>query len=63
MSSPLPVYYTVAEVASTLRVKPIAVYDLIKSGRLKATKPPGQLRYLISEETLLAHLAAGEDVA
>lgn len=61
MSSPLPVYYTAAEVAEVLRVKPLAVYDLIKSGRLKATKP--QLKYLIRADDLEAFLAAAEEVA
>lgn len=61
MSRPLPVYYTAAEVAEVLRVKPITVYDLIKTGKLRATKP--ELKWLIKDEDLQAYLASGEDVA
>lgn len=58
MSSPrMPEHLTALEVAAVLRMKPYAVAELCKTGKLRATKP-GRA-WLIEADSLREYLEAG----
>lgn len=61
MSTPVPPLMTAAEVAEVLRIKPMEVSSLCKSGELPATKPG--LKWLINPDDLKAYLDAHRNVA
>ncbi|MBT7188375.1 helix-turn-helix domain-containing protein [Candidatus Bathyarchaeota archaeon] len=54
--------YTVDEVGEALRFSRFTIYRLIKSGKLKATKPgDGKRRWRVRREDLEAYMEGGSD--
>lgn len=58
MPEPSP-YLTASEVAEVLRMSPIAVIRLCRTGSIPATKPSG--KWLIHREELDSYIAAGRN--
>lgn len=59
----IPTLYTVQEAAKLLKVSQRSIYNYLDSGKLKASKNPRTLKWLIPESSILAFLGMAEEPA